>query len=443
MSARRGAPVPARRRRRRRATTHLNTGGKTVDSANPHRQPSPRSGAAGRPTRILGLDVARAAALIGMMATHLFPIVDDDGSASAAWLLFAGRSFALFVLLAGVGLAFTTGGARPPAPGRRGSTSAVVAARALVLLLFGLALGHFVDYVDVILAAYGALFLLAIALIRLAPRVLVGLAAGITVVVPFVLQWSRDFLPEPRLENPSFATLDRAGALLSELLLTGVYPALPLLAYVCVGLAIGRRLSALAAEPAQLRVFATRLLAGGVVLALVAWMASSLLLHELGGLDRIAEASVELDAEDINDIVVWGPDPTLPTSTSWWLAVRAPHSSTPFDLAHTAGTSMAVLGLALLVVRPGVKALRPVVAAGTMTLTLYSLHVLVTDTSLLGEHAGLSFVLQVTGALVLATAWRDRFGQGPLERIMATAAGYALAAVPTREPAEARTGERR
>ena len=73
--------------------------------------------------RLLGVDVARALALIGMMSVHIFPAVGRDGSLHPAYLVAAGRSAALFATLAGVGLALTTGGTQryagspPPAPG--------------------------------------------------------------------------------------------------------------------------------------------------------------------------------------------------------------------------------------------------------------------------------------------------------------------------------------
>ena len=46
-----------------------------------------------------------------------------------------------------------------------------------------------------------------------------------------------------------------------------------------------------------------------------------------------------------------GPNGVTPTTSWWWLAVALPHSSTPFDLARTIGTSLAVLGAMLLLDR--------------------------------------------------------------------------------------------
>lgn len=68
--------------------------------------------------RIEGLDLARGVALVGMLAVHVFPTFDGDGSASLATQIASGRSSAVFATMAGVGLALVTGG-RNPVSGRR------------------------------------------------------------------------------------------------------------------------------------------------------------------------------------------------------------------------------------------------------------------------------------------------------------------------------------
>jgi uncharacterized membrane protein len=396
------------------------------------------------PARIVGIDVARFAALVGMVAVHVFPIVDGDGSPSLAWDLFAGRASALFVLLAGVGIALSTGGPQPPAPGRRAAAGVALAARAGLLLMIGLLLGQSVTGVYLILAYFGVLFLLALPLFTRPPRVLFAVGIGAAVTAPFVMQGLRDRLPPPTYTpggdyvNPTLGSLADPGALLSELLLTGVYPALPLLAYLCVGLAVGRLVARHAGNrDASIRL-ATTLVAVGVIVAMAAWWGSSLLLDEGGGLEKIAEASVALDDEGVWDVLVWGPDPTLPTSTGWWLAIRAPHSSTPFDLLHTTGTSAAALGVALLIAASAAarRVLRPLVAAGGMTLTMYCLHALAVEAAWFADQPWLAFAVQVVAGVVGAVVWRRWFGKGPLERLVGSAARRAGAAVPSAAVAE-------
>ncbi|OLT04071.1 hypothetical protein BJF90_24620 [Pseudonocardia sp. CNS-004] len=81
-----------------------------------------------RRPRVVGVDVARGLALIGMIATHVFGTLDDDGDPVIAHVVAGGRAATTFVLVAGVSLAFLSGGRGPSAGGsgwrcRRGSWS--------------------------------------------------------------------------------------------------------------------------------------------------------------------------------------------------------------------------------------------------------------------------------------------------------------------------------
>jgi len=125
---------------------------------------------------------------------------------------------------------------------------------------------------------------------------------------------------------------------------------------------------------------------------------------------------------------------TTPTSDAAWLLVAAPHSSTTLDLLHTIGTSALVLGVALLLTRRGAGLLLPLACTGSMTLTLYCLHVLaLADGAPVPSREPLTvWQLHVAVALTLATVWRLLVGRGPLE---ALGAGLARAAGRVRVPA--------
>ena len=62
--------------------------------------------------RVVGLDAARALALLGMMATHILVGVDADG-VTLPQQIAGGRASALFAVLAEVSLALMTGGTTP------------------------------------------------------------------------------------------------------------------------------------------------------------------------------------------------------------------------------------------------------------------------------------------------------------------------------------------
>lgn len=353
-----------------------------------------------------------------MMAVHVFGTMNADRTPTTATLLAAGRSAATFALIAGVGLAFMTGGRRPPQGHARRTAAAGIAVRALVIGLIGLILGAMVPEIYVILVYYAAFFLLAIPLLWLRPGVLAAIAAGFAVLGPVLVVASfSDESPFSGLgDNPTIgAVLDEPSAVVADLLVTGYYPAVVFLAYVCAGLAIGRL------DLASTRV-AGALFGGGLLLAVSAWLTSSLLLFRLGGLEQLrAAAPRRLDAESATNVILWDP---RSVDTWWWLALRAPHSAGLFDVLHTLGAAIAVLGAALLVtrIRGVARLLKPLALAGAMTLTLYSAHLLVLATGLLAGYPYAQYLLLVVAALGFAVVWRRWRERGPLEALVAAAA---------------------
>jgi uncharacterized membrane protein len=401
-----------------------------LDAGAAHRDAASPSGSAGRhrtqtgagvePTgrsRLAGVDAARAVALAGMATVHIFPVVNPDNTETVAGAIAAGRASALFAVLAGVGVALSTGGDRPPPPGRAHAAAAAgLLVRGLLVAVVGLALVELDPPVAVILAYYGLLFALATPLLRLRTPVLAGLAAAWCVLGPVashVLRAGRKAWPG---DQPGFAALADPGDLLRELTLTGYYPVLPWLTYLLAGLAVGR------ADLRSPRV-AAGLLGGGAALAAAAAAGSALLLGPGGGAAVLGPG---------RNVEWYG---TVPTGTWWWLAVEAPHTGTPFDLAHTTGTALAVIGAMLLLARAVPALVWPLAAVGAMPLTLYTLHVTalalyppeaaradgVTLGTLLGVH--------LVTALILGTVLRGLGRRGPLEAVVGAASRGARRAV--------------
>lgn len=358
-------------------------------------------------SRVVGVDVARGVALLGMVAVHVLPGEDDDGSPALTDLIAPGRSAALFAVLAGVGLALALG----RRPGPRACAALVV--RAVLIGAVGLALGSADSGVAVILAYYAVLFVLVLPWLRAGPRVLATSAAVIAAVVPFVSLAVRDDLPDRDTASPVFGDLTEPGQLASELLLTGYYPALAWLAYLLVGLAAGRL-------ALQRRRTAVALAVSGAVLGAAAHALSALLLGPLGGYDRIAETVRVPAGATVQEVIDAGRFGNVPTTTRWWLATDAPHTTTPLDLAATTGSALLVLALALLLSPYASTLLHPLTAAGSMPLSLYSAHVVLlgaTDT----DDPTRYYLVQVVAGLVFAVLWRRLVGRGPLEQVIALA----------------------
>jgi hypothetical protein len=228
---------------------------------------------------LAGIDVARCVALLGMASVHVLPTTDEAGAPTLLGQVFSGRAAALFAVLAGVGLALAVG----PRP-ELGRAAPVLAARAGIIGAIGLLLALFDSGVAVILPYYAVLFVLVLPWLRARPPVLLASAAAIAVGMPLLSFAVRDSLPPRDPTNPGPWDLAAPGELLSELLLTGYYPAAVWVAYLLTGLAVAR-------IGLRSRRTAALLAACGAALALAAHATSALLLGPLGGYRRIGRSS--------------------------------------------------------------------------------------------------------------------------------------------------------
>ncbi|MFW7413436.1 heparan-alpha-glucosaminide N-acetyltransferase domain-containing protein [Demequina sp. SO4-18] len=340
------------------------------------------AGTDARRLRIDGLDVARALAILGMVGSH----TGDEGIRGAdsdgwAWLAVThGHPSALFAVLAGVSMSLmvTRRGTVPVAALPRADLSQTrvrIAVRAMILIILGFFMSALGTPVAVILGNLGVMFLLALPMLRWRPGVLLAGAA--------VFAAGGGWLARAVTEAGAGAW-PVVGALWSE-----HYPALAWMAYIMVGLAIGRM---------DLRSYARALslVAVGVVIAAAAWLAGWALRT---GSDA-SEATIE-----------------------GWLTDED-HSYTPVEMGLNIGVACAVIGLALLVASRWPRALWPLSATGSMALTLYVAHLFViafVGPEMVWEPSNVSFIALALGLIAFACAWRAAVGQGPLERMLTSA----------------------
>lgn len=360
-----------------------------------------------------------------MMATHLLPTFEATADLTPTWigLTFSGRAAALFAVLAGVGLALSTGKQVPPEGTALRAARRGIALRALVIAAVGLSLGGLEVNLAIILVHYALLFLCVLPFLGLRIKALCAWAAGWIVLSPVLAYLLRPWLmaSEPPLHlghNPSWEDLSTPFPLLGDLFLTGYYPVFQWLAYLLVGLVIGRLALTKAMVPVLLLTLGTAVAALAKALgtaAMESWGGRAALEQVLNAPGYPLSSVLQVNLTGIRQEGSW-----------WWLASAAPHSATSLDLAHTCGVAAAVVGACLLLGRLAdwvdLDLLLPLRGAGAMTLTLYSAHVWVvsgfylkplpagwTEDGMYFAHAATAVVV---GMVFVLLKWR-----GPLELV--------------------------
>jgi uncharacterized membrane protein YeiB len=333
--------------------------------------------------RVSGIDLARALAIIGMVAVHISPW--DTGVSGEFEVLAVpqGRSAILFGLLAGVGVSLL-------ASSRTTSTSRarqILLWRTVVLLPLGLGLQLLDHEVYVILADYSLLFLVAMVVLRWSDRALLVLA-GVSFTLGTVayrlgqLAWPETFVLGPA------AFGDPPGQILQSLVVSGPYPLITWLAPFAVGIWLGRR------DLASPLVREHLMIVGGVLAALVPLMSWGIAMLA-GGVDA---------------------------GIGWWqLLEDAPHTQTPVWLLSATGSAVLVLGMSLWIADRRPRQLAPLVKAGQHAFTWYVAHLLVLhfQPSLLRHDTTLATLAAILGFTIVmgagSMAWSTRFQRGPLE----------------------------
>ena len=316
--------------------------------------------------RIPGLDLARAIAIIGMVAAH----VGDRGTRGPdtdgwAWLWVAeGRSSALFAVLAGVTISLMARRSqRPPS-----HTVVRVAVRGTVLIALGYALDLFGTPVDIVLTNLGLIFIIVLPVMywpRTALAALAALAIGAGTIVARAAESGLDNWP------------------VLEKLVSTHYPAVAWVGYVLVGMAVGR-------APLARGATAGWLLLSGVVLT----------------------------------VAGYGEGMVLGSAAPWsirdgetWAAVT-PHANTMWEMLGNIGVSLVVLGVCLALAVTS-RVLAPLLAFGSMSLSMYTAHVLViwwVGDDIVYRPSNGAFVALTLSLIAVAALWRTWLGAGPLER---------------------------
>lgn len=335
-------------------------------------------------SRLAGVDAARGLALLGMFTVHVIPNTDElTGEATLTGELLAGRSAALFAVLAGVGLALMTSGSARGGRSEKRLTwdRKIIAVRAAVIIAIGLALPMLDSAVAIILVHYGCLFLLALPFLRLGARALAGLTAGWVAVAPVLYWWWQNSLrpgepgsptmdsPERLWNSPQFFDLTDPATLGMDLAVTGYYPLVLWPAYLFAGMTIGRL---------NLRRFATAawLLFSGAIVAIGTWVLGQEVLQRSEIEERIVGVS-GWQPPFVQGELLAGTHELPLVGEHLWFLLATPHEGSPVDLLHTLGCAAAVIGFCLIITKPLPVLFAPLTGAGAMPLSLYVGHLVV------------------------------------------------------------------
>lgn len=345
------------------------------------------------PPRVVGIDLARGLAVVGMLAAHLLVIDDFVATDPSTWVdVVNGRSSILFATLAGVSIALVTGGPRPLHGQARARASGRIALRGMLLWLIGAVLVGTGVPVYVILPAYAILFLLSLPFLGLRARTLFLLAAALGIVMPFV----------QAVLDASIFWLTPDGLLVSTL--TGWHYPVPVwIAFLLAGMGVGRT------DLRSMRT-AVLLLVSGAALATLGY--------------GVAAATGSTPEEEALSVV----------AAAW--TARA-HSSGVLEVVGSGGFALAVIGLCLLACRTVLRwVIVPLRAVGSMPLTAYSAQLVVwavVAASVLGDSGDLRgfrdlqpFWPMTIGLLVACTLWALLIGRGPLEAAIARLSSWVV-----------------
>jgi uncharacterized membrane protein YeiB len=345
-----------------------------------------------------------------MMVVHYVAYIDPDrrpgaGFPEPTWgqeLLFgipSGRASVLFAVLAGVGLTFLLRRVERPASN--------VIRRAAILAVMGLLLVP--AWGGMILHFFAFWFLLALLVRGLPDRWLLVLAAALLPIGWFgamELGPGLGALADPGPLDP----IRRAGEFWPNFLFTHFgYPAVLWFSFVLFGMWLGRQ-----------RLGERRLQLGLL----------------LGGAVGVAAAAAVAALAESTDAVA--SDAKLAA-----LFDDRPHTVGFPYMIGAAASAAVVIGACLLLAQAFPRTLRPLAAAGQLSLTLYLLHLVPlvfwlpdrpwTPAEYGGHPAPSEFLFPLSvfaGLVVLACLWRSRFARGPVEEVMRRFAAWSPASRP-------------
>jgi len=355
--------------------------------------------------RIIGLDIARAFAIVGMVIVN-FNIVMASGISEPGWLRFLvvsleGRAAATFVVLAGIGASLGSRRAREEGTLEdRRRAKVTLAKRALFLFIVGWL--FFPIWPADILHYYGV-YLAVGAVLLFAPTKTLFRVGLIAAAVSFGFVVSFDYFANWNVDDLSYRGIATVSGFLRNLFVDGIHPVLPWIVFYLFGMWLGRTDLR---NPEWRRRIITRAVAALVVVEGLAWA----LLGPKGS--RV---------DDLGD-EAW----------QWLFSVEMLPPMPLYLIAGIATACLVIVGSIWLGDHVSARVTTPIVHTGQLALTLYVAHVIVGMGILevMGRLENQSLPFIVLASLVFSAAsiawstwWRRRHRRGPLEWVMRRLSG--------------------
>lgn len=191
--------------------------------------------------RIIGIDIARALAVIGMIVVNFKIVLGENGLSWVKTLAsaFDGKAAATFVVLAGVGLALMTNSALRNNDSQKLQTARIrIAKRALFLFIVGLS--YIVIWPADILHFYGIYMLAILLLISSNEKTILISAIALILIYPFILGFL-DYEIGWDFETLHYHDFWTFNGFFRNLLINGFHPVIPWTSFMLFGYWFGKQ----------------------------------------------------------------------------------------------------------------------------------------------------------------------------------------------------------
>ena len=339
--------------------------------------------------RLIGLDVARYLAFVGMVLVNFdivmsYGVESNEGFFNEVIRQLRGRASATFVVLAGIGLGLSSFK-------RESQTVNIIVKRSIFLLILGLL--NMTIFEGDILHYYAFYFLFGVFLLPFSNRVLISVI-GILNLVFFGMLLSIDYESGWNFEELTYSGFWTIDGFIRNLFFNGFHPVFPWLGFFLLGILLSRALL-------EKRQFQIKMISWG----LVAIIFSEIMSFIFSG--YVIPSDSELQFLFMTD--------SMPPMPLYFLAAS--------------GSAFLIIGLCLLVSEKfrENKIYSLIAPAGTQTLTLYILHIIIglgfinaigftgTQTSSQAFVAAIIFCILGT---IFAFTWSKWFRTGMFESLM-------------------------